>query len=75
MKTFKINKEKSDDRIKQITKWLLLILAAFAVGILCGAIGGSFARSISFVTDLRSQNPWLVFFCPLAVLLLSDFTS
>lgn len=64
MKTFKINKEKSDDRIKQITKWLLLILAAFAVGILCGAIGGSFARSISFVTDLRSQNPWLVFLLP-----------
>ena len=64
MKTFKINKEKSDDRIKQITKWSLLILAAFAVGILCGAIGGSFARSISFVTDLRSQNPWLVFLLP-----------
>ena len=64
MKTFEFNKVKSKDRINQLTKWALLILAAFAVGILCGAVGGSFARCISFVTDLRSRNPWLIFLLP-----------
>lgn len=64
MKTFKINKEKTTDRIRQLSKWLLLIISAFAVGVLCGTIGGCFARCISFATELRSQNSWLIFLLP-----------
>lgn len=64
MKTFKINKEKSSDRIKQLLKGSLIIVSAFVVGLLCGAIGGSFARSISFVTELRNAHPWLIYLLP-----------
>lgn len=64
MKTFKINKEKASDRIRQLKKWTTLTISAFAVGLLCGAIGGSFARSISFVTELRNAHPWLIYLLP-----------
>lgn len=65
MKFFQINKEKAADRTKQLLKWSLLLIAAFAVGLLCGGIGGAFARSISFVTALRSEHTWLIFLLPL----------
>ncbi len=61
----KINKEKATDRKKQIFKWALLIISALAVGLLCGAVGGAFAQSISLVTKLRSEHEWLIFLLPL----------
>ncbi len=64
MKTFKINKEKTSDRLNQLLRWSLLIISAFAVGLLCGAIGGSFARSISFVSELRNTHQWLIYLLP-----------
>lgn len=44
--------------------FLFLILSAAVVGVLCGAIGAAFAGSISFVTQLRAQYPWLVYLLP-----------
>lgn len=48
-----------------ICRWTLLIISAVAVGAICGAVGGAFARSISFVTALRAENEWLIFLLPL----------
>lgn len=45
--------------------FLLLLLSAAVIGVLCGAIGAAFAGSISFVTQLRAQNPWLIYLLPL----------
>ncbi|MBR3802375.1 MAG: hypothetical protein IKK37_02880 [Clostridia bacterium] len=41
-----------------------MILSAAAVGVICGIVGGAFARSISFVTELRAEHKWLVFVLP-----------
>ena len=57
-------KEISRNRIKQISRWLLLIACSAAVGVICGAVGGAFARSISFVTALRADHPWLIYLLP-----------
>lgn len=64
MSFLNINKERATDRTKQLLKWALLLFAAFAVGILCGALGGAFAKSISFVTDLRSEHGQLIYLLP-----------
>ncbi|MBQ2903215.1 MAG: chloride channel protein [Clostridia bacterium] len=50
---------------KRILKWAGLVLSAAAVGLLCGAIGGGFARSIAFVTALRSEYPWIIYLLPI----------
>ncbi len=42
-----------------------MMLSAVAVGLLCGAVGGAFAKSISFVTALRAEHNWLIFILPL----------
>lgn len=42
-------------------KWSLL---GIAIGILCGIIGTAFAKSVSFVTELRGANGWLIFLLP-----------
>ncbi len=57
-------KEISRNRIKQISRWLLLIACAVAVGVICGAVGGAFAKSISLVTALRADHPWLIYILP-----------
>lgn len=43
-------------------KWLLL---ALIIGLVCGAVGAFFAKSIDLVTNLRNQNNWLYFLLPL----------
>lgn len=50
---------------KQIIKWVYLILSAAAIGLICGAIGGAFARSIAFVTALRAEHPWILYLLPI----------
>ncbi len=42
-----------------------MLIASVAVGVICGAVGGAFAKSISFVTELRAEHGWLVFLLPL----------
>ncbi len=62
---FSVNKkEKISEGIALIFRWAVLIISAVAVGAICGAVGGAFARSISFVTALRAENEWLVFLLP-----------
>lgn len=47
-------------------KWLIL---GITVGAVSGVLGAFFARSITFVTDLRVQNSWLVYLLPLGGLI------
>lgn len=47
-------------------RWLMLGLA---VGVVSGVIGAYFSKAITFVTELRGQNPWLILLLPAAGLL------
>lgn len=60
----KINKEKTADRAKQLMNLTLITFSALVLGALCGVIGGAFARSISFVSDLRNEHSWIIYLLP-----------
>ncbi len=49
---------------KSVVKWIYLLLSALTVGLICGAVGGAFARSIAFVTAFRGEYPWILFLLP-----------
>ena len=53
-------------KIKEVLKWGLICLLT---GLFGGIIGALFAHSVSFVTNLRSSNPWLLYLLPVAGLL------
>ncbi len=65
------------DVVKDYSKAAVIYLLAFAqwlalgltVGIVGGIIGTGFSKSIIFVTELRSDYPWLVLLLPLGGLL------
>ena len=48
-------------------KWIAL---ALFIGVVLGLIATAFAYSLSYVTDLRVANPWIVAFLPFAGLLI-----
>ena len=64
MKFSSAKKEYISETSVWICRWTLLIVSAIAVGAICGAVGGAFAKSIAFVTELRAKNEWLVFLLP-----------
>ncbi|MBQ7025343.1 MAG: chloride channel protein, partial [Peptococcaceae bacterium] len=43
-------------------RWLLL---GITVGAVCGLVGTAFAKSVSFVTELREAHGWLILLLPL----------
>lgn len=45
------------------------LIAGIAVGVLCGLIGAAFSKSVSFVTELRAENDWLIYLLPVGGLL------
>lgn len=61
------------ENLKKTTKSAYLYLKAFsfwlvmgaAIGALCGVIGAAFSHSLTFVTNLRQENGWLIFLLPL----------
>ncbi len=59
-----IKNEKISETVGWVCRWTVLIISAAAVGAICGAVGGAFAQSISFVTALRAENRWLIFLLP-----------
>ncbi len=59
------NKEKTKKIISAVFKMAVIIIAAIAVGAICGAVGGAFAQSIRFVTALRDEYGWLIFLLPI----------
>lgn len=53
---------KAKDYATSFFAWLLL---SILVGVVCGTLGAFFSKSITFVTELRSNNPWLLYFLPI----------
>ncbi len=45
------------------------LIAGIAVGLLCGVLGAAFSKSVSFVTQLRAENDWIIYLLPLGGLL------
>ena len=59
------NKEKLINESKSFVEVVVSVICAVAVGVLCGVVGGAFARSLSFVTLLRAEHGWLIYLLPL----------
>lgn len=56
--------------IRALGKWLALAAAA---GVLCGVIGSVFHIGVHHATQLRAENPWLLWCLPLAGLVIVGF--
>lgn len=48
-------------RVSMLLKWLVF---AGTAGTVIGVVGAAFAKSISYVTELRLQHPWLLYLLP-----------
>lgn len=53
--------------IKYMVKWIIL---AGLIGIPCGVVGALFFNGVMYVTNLRIAHPWLLYFLPVAGLLI-----
>lgn len=53
---------KSGPYLFSFLKWTVL---ATITGTLCGLIGSAFHRTIEFVSEMHSENPWLLYLLPL----------
>jgi len=51
------------DKIVSFTK---LMMASVITGIVGGIVGAVFHKSVELVTELRGENPWLLYFLPVA---------
>ena len=56
--------------INKIKNALKLICIYLLTGILCGALGTLFSKTITLVTNIRSQNNFIIYFLPIAGLLI-----
>ncbi len=45
----------------RFVEWLV---AASAIGAVCGVVGGLFAMAVHWATELRGQKPWLLYLLP-----------
>ena len=65
MENFKETAKHNASRVRQYIisffKWTLIALVTGAIG---GGIGAAFRYAISWVTDLRVENPWLCYLLP-----------
>ena len=50
-------------KIRHLLKWSFF---SILTGIIIGAFGTAFAKSLSFVTQFREDNPWIILLLPLA---------
>lgn len=58
----KTNLTNAKNYLKAFLYWLSL---GVSVGVLCGLCGTLFANAISFVTNVRTSNDWLLFLLPI----------
>lgn len=61
-------KNKATMHIYPFVKWLFF---AALVGVVGGAVGTLFHECLDFVTEVRTENKWLVFFLPIATLVIA----
>ncbi len=55
--------------MKALKKYALLILLGIMSGIICGLCGVLFSKAVGFVTDIRTQNGWILYLLPVGGLL------
>lgn len=55
--------------MKYIIAFFKWSLSGIAIGILCGIVGTVFQKSVTFVTELRNANSWLIFLLPIGGLI------
>lgn len=68
MKDVIINKIKSSvNYIKTFVKWCII---AIAVGIAGGLVGTAFHKSVDYVTEVRTENSWLIYLLPIGGLVI-----
>lgn len=51
--------------LRRSAECAVLLGAAILLGLIGGAVGGLFAQSISFVSDFRTENSWLIYLLPI----------
>ena len=69
MKNTSVKNEKTLNIKSKFFEAVLVMISSVAVGIICGGIGGAFAKSIGFVTQLRTEHEWLLYLLPFGGLL------
>ena len=49
--------------------FIFWLISGIAVGLVCGVVGFAFSKSVSFVTEVRTANEWILYLLPLGGLL------
>ena len=60
-----ISTEKTALVRRKIADAVIILISAAVIGALCGVVGALFVKSIEFVTELRSENGFLVYILPI----------
>ncbi len=55
--------------MKTLKKCTLSILLSIIIGAFCGLLGSLFSNAVGLVTDLRTENSWLLYLLPIGGLL------
>ncbi len=56
---------------KFVPDFLRVVIVSFVAGVACGLVGTVFVKSISFVTELRENNGWILYLLPVLGLVLT----
>ena len=70
MSNFNDFKRESTAALAVALRWFLL---AIPTGLVCGLVGTAFHLAVETVTELRGQQPWLLFLLPVAGLAITAF--
>ena len=65
--SFKVTKQRLEMAILVFLKWVAI---SVIIGVATGLIGSLFGLGLSFVTNLRTSHPWLLFLLPAAGLII-----
>lgn len=54
----------------RLRRMLVKLIAAVIIGVACGLLGSAFHYAVGFAQETRNAHPWILFFMPLAGLLI-----
>lgn len=55
--------------MKQVKRYVLLLLLGIISGIVCGLCGVAFSKAVNLVTNVRLQNEWILYLLPVGGLI------
>lgn len=55
--------------MKAFKKYALCLLLGILSGAICGGVGALFSKAVGFVTNIRTQNDWLIYLLPIGGLI------